>query len=404
MRDEELDRLKSEQDRAFARKQEAFQNKKRLKDEKNRLYQIAQDAWQRRLSARDEMNRKYEDMQSARSRNDAIWNEYKRIRDYNNGRIDTLTRQADDLYQRMVSCFERASDAYNCGEKASAHEYAAEGKQYQALLKSANEEKSRLCNEVKSARAHAEAFSDKTDSTLFRNAKALFETAKEEHKAAELAFKEAKQRAESAEREFERAKQEHQSAQDAFQQRLKQVKSEKKRRQNSDREFMDRANIPYFYRDRCKVKREPDGTVNFYFGGIGDSDGYGHAHVSMDRNGNITYNRDVFDAHGAKNFSDYQERQKEYKKQRYGEWDPEIIHGVLDETDELVAAKFKYKNGMASDILIARDTPDSDLEDITKENEEEHPHVHAWNQDGGIPDHHDMRYGEKLFPKYPGKF
>ena len=407
MRDMELDRLKSEQDHTFARQQEAYQNKKRLDDEKNRLYEIAQNAWQRRSSARDEMNREYERMQFERSHNDAVWDEYKRIRDNNNRRIDALTQQADDLYQRMVSCFERASDAYNYGDKSSAPGYAAEGRQYQALLKSANEEKSRLCNEVKSAKAYAESFSGKIDSTLFQNAKTKFETAKREHEIAESAFKEAKQRAESAKREFECAKQNHKSAKDAFQQRLKQVRSERKRRRDSDKDLMERANIPYYYRDRCKVKQEPDGTVNFYFGGIGDSDGYGHAHVSMDSSGNITYNRDVFDAHGAKNFSDYQERQKEYemkKQQQRQGWDPEIIHGVLDETDELVAVKYKYRNGSVSDILIARDTEDSDLKDITKENEKEHPHVHAWDQDTETPDHHDMRYGKKMFPKYPGKF
>ena len=107
VRDSELDRLKSEQDRAFAQKQEAYQNKKRLDDEKNRLYEISQNAWQRRSSARDEMNREYEHMQSERSRNDAIWDNYKKIRDSNNLRIDDLTQQADDLYQRMVSSFEQ---------------------------------------------------------------------------------------------------------------------------------------------------------------------------------------------------------------------------------------------------------------------------------------------------------
>lgn len=406
VRDSELDRLKSEQDRAFAQKQEAYQNKKRLDDEKDRLYEISQNAWQRRSSARDEMNREYEHMQSERSRNDAIWDNYKKIRDSNNWRIDDLTQQADDLYQRMVSSFEQASDAYNYGDKSLAPEYAAEGRQYQALLKSVNAEKSRLCNEVKSAREHAESFSDRIDSSAFRSAKAQFEAAKREHEIAELAFKEAKQRAELAKKEFEHAKQNHKSAQDAFQQRLRQVKNEKKRRRDSDEDLMNRANIPYYYRDRCKVKREPDGTTNFYFGGIGDSDGFGHAHISMDSSGDITYNRDVFDAHGAKNFSDYQERLKEYemkKKQRNG-WDSEIIHGILDETDELVAMKYKYRNGNISDILIARDTQDSDLEDITKENEQEHPHVHAWYQDTEEPNHHDMKYGNKMFPKYPGKF
>ena len=54
--------------------------------------------------------------------------------------------------------------------------------------------------------------------------------------------------------------------------------------------------------------------MNFYFGGIGQSDGIGHGHVSMDARGDITYNRDVFGEHGASNYTDFKVRQEEYNR------------------------------------------------------------------------------------------
>lgn len=148
---------------------------------------------------------------------------------------------------------------------------------------------------------------------------------------------------------------------------------------------MDRAGIPYIYRDNCKIRREADGTVNFYFGGLGGNDGLGHAHVSMDETGHVTYNRGVFDAHGANNFTDFEKRQQEYRTKHKRNWDSEVEQGVL-ETGEYVT--FKTKNG-GTDILIARGHVSDIQDDID--------HLHAWNQNTGIPDHHDMRYTKHLF-------
>jgi hypothetical protein len=306
--------LKAEQDRAFARQQDAFREVKRLGEEQHRLYEASQSAWQRRASTKDEMNREFERMQSERDRNNSVWDAYKRVRDDNNSRIESLKHQADDVYRSMVNCFERASEAFKFGDKSAAPGYSAEGKQYQARLNELNNEIRRLGAEVKAARAGADSHAGGSNASSFNGAKVRFESAKREHQSAETAFKEAKRRAEAARAVFEQSKVENKRAQETFKRRLEQVKRENRMRRESDRELMDKANIPFYYSDNCKIRRKPDGTVNFYFGGIGEKDGYGHAHVSMDGNGHVTYDRGAFEAHGAHNFADFEKRVEEQKR------------------------------------------------------------------------------------------
>ena len=52
------------------------------------------------------------------------------------------------------------------------------------------------------------------------------------------------------------------------------------------------------------ISKESDGNINIYFGGTGKSNGTGHGHYAMDRNGNVTYRREPFDPHGTQNFTD----------------------------------------------------------------------------------------------------
>ena len=62
-KDAELDRLKTAQDLAFQRKQDA--------------YQAQQRAWERRSSARDAMNRAHEAKQRAYAEQDRTWQYYR---------------------------------------------------------------------------------------------------------------------------------------------------------------------------------------------------------------------------------------------------------------------------------------------------------------------------------------
>ena len=108
-RDYELDRLKSEEQAAFQRKQSAWKDYADAKDRANTAYDEMESAWQERCRAREEMNREFEIMQNASSHHPEIWDEYGRIRDYNNSRIDSLRYEADSEHREMQMCFENAS-------------------------------------------------------------------------------------------------------------------------------------------------------------------------------------------------------------------------------------------------------------------------------------------------------
>jgi hypothetical protein len=49
-----------------------------------------ESAWNERCSAREEMNREYDEMQRPSEHYREVWDEYGRIRDENNSRIESL--------------------------------------------------------------------------------------------------------------------------------------------------------------------------------------------------------------------------------------------------------------------------------------------------------------------------
>lgn len=304
MGNSELDKLKSEEEAAFKRKQDAYKRYQEAKNQADAAYQEQQASWDKVSHARTEMNRAYEERQHARKNNDSVWNEYKRIRDSNNSQISYLKVQADSLYNNMSSAFGRASDAYNYGNKSDAKTYSNEGKDYQAQLKNVNAQISRLGQEVKDARAHAEARSSKTDSSGFNNAKNKFEDAKSAHKSIEAKFKSAKAQRERLHSEFKALNEEYKRKASAFRTALADKKAEQKVRRRDDEALMEKAGIPYTYRQDCKVVKEADGATNFYFGGLMEKDGLWHGHIAMDSSGKITYKRMPMEEHGKQNFTD----------------------------------------------------------------------------------------------------
>ena len=310
-RDTELDRLHEVQERAYNDKQEAFRRWHERLPEQERLYEQKKNAKSTCDEAKAEMNREFEELH----RYDFIWDEYNRIKEINNPRITSLKSRADYLAYQMKDAFQRASDAYNYGDKSLAPGYSAEGRQYKDELESVNREVSELCSEVKSARMRAESY--KKNSSAFRSAQSRFREAKREQERAQNELNAYVAETKHLKTAFEEAKKRHLHAQELFQERLAVVKAANKRKQNEDDLLMDQAGIPFYYRKDCKIKKDADGSVNFYFGGIGEKDGFGHGHVSMDSGGKVTYNRDVFDKHGKENYTDYQERQKAYQETHF---------------------------------------------------------------------------------------
>lgn len=281
-KDAELDRLKAAQDRAFQRKQDA--------------YQAQQRAWEKRSSARDAMNRAHEAKQRAYADQDRSWQQYQSARSANGPRIDQLNNQQERAFQNMKSAFDSASAAHDRRDGAGAASYAADGHRYKAESQGYVAERRRLVDDIRSARAQHEA------------TKPAFQRAKDDFSACKRTFDAAKAEHERASAEFKRAKAEFDSCAKAFRSRLEKVKAEGKKHREDKKAIAEKAGVPHQYRDNVWISKQPDGTINIYFGGVGKPNGPGHGHYVMDRGGKVTYKRNPLDQHGAQNFTEDAER------------------------------------------------------------------------------------------------
>lgn len=303
-RNPELDRLKVRQQSLFEQKQAAFQRFKELQDQTNTAHDAMQIAWNERVHARERMNSEFEARKSAFSHRDLVWNEYARIRDRNNSRIESLKREADAEHRAMQNCFERASNAYQYGNKSEAPYYSQQGREYKYRRDALNAEISELAREVKQAKANAEASAPRVNSYVFNSVKSAFESAKVRHESAQAEFKRLKAMRDSAKAEFDRLQTQFKQAQAAFNRKLEELKSERaaKKQQVVDKVNMAlvKSNAHYlgtiFGQDAKIVpKKDGSGKIDVYFGGLNAAgDGLGHGHATIDRNGNVTYLRDAW--------------------------------------------------------------------------------------------------------------
>ena len=322
-----LDQLRATQENAFKYQQSAFENMKRIGQERTAMNAELERSWARVQDAKARMNSAYEAQQQQ-------WENYKYHKARLSTQIDAAKSRADSCFQSMQRAFQRASDAYQYGDKASAPIYSAEGKAYQSDLSSYNAEVKRLVAETKSITPPSSNFSYYKDE---------YTRAKSSHESLQSRYQDIKRRHEAAKAEFERAQADQLRAAENFKAALNKHKAEKAKREESDRELMDRANIPFYYRDNCVIQRKPDGTVNFYFGGIGGDKreaGYSHAHVAMDAFGRVFYNRPEFEKHGAHNYTIFVKRVEEQK--RRGDSDDGVYRGYRVGRDGLARTDYFF--------------------------------------------------------------
>ena len=309
LRNPELDRLKTEQQSFFEQKQVAFQRFKDLQERTNIAHDVMQSAWDERVRAREHMNSEFEAKQSAYSHRDSVWEEYGRIRDYNNSRIESLRYEADAEHRAMQDCFERASDAYQYGDKSEAPYYSQEGHMHKDRRDELNAEISELAREVKQAKANAESSAPRVDSSAFNYAKSAFESAKARHESAQAEFKRLKAMRDSAKAEFDRLQAQFKQAQATFNRKLEEVKSE---RSAIKQHAVDKVNMALVHEkggafylgsifgQDAKIRQRNDGSgkTDVFFGGLSAAgDGTGHGHAIIDRDGNVTYLRDAWQEH-----------------------------------------------------------------------------------------------------------
>lgn len=260
-----------------------------------------QSAWNERVSARDVMNREYEAMQNDNNNYRAVWDEYGRIRDYNNAKIEGLRSEADYEHREMIRCFDQASSCYQYGDKSEAPYWSEQGHSHKNLRDQLNYQISELCREVKAAKQNAEMRANKTNSSAFHRAKEAFDDAKNKHEAFQTGFKRLKAERDQLKLEFHRAEAEHRKLKEQFQRKLDEIKTNNKRERE---ETLDKAGVSLFERSDAKIIKKSDGTIQVYHGGIGSGDGYGHGHTALDQFGNKTYDRKAFAEHGKQNYVD----------------------------------------------------------------------------------------------------
>lgn len=301
MRNQDLDALKTREQEAFSLKQNAWKKYDETKTRCSELHDAMQSAWNERVSARDVMNREHEAMQNDNNNYRAVWDEYGRIRDYNNAKIEGLRSEADYEHREMIRCFDQASSCYQYGDKSEAPYWSEQGHSHKNLRDQLNCQISELCREVKAAKQNAEMRANKTNSSAFHRAKEAFDDAKNKHEAFQAGFKRLKAERDQFKLEFHRAEAEHRKLKEQFQRKLDEIKTNNKRERE---ETLDKAGVSLFERSDAKIVKKSDGTIQVYHGGIGSGDGYGHGHTALDQFGNKTYDRKAFTEHGKQNYVD----------------------------------------------------------------------------------------------------
>ena len=301
MRNQDLDALKTREQEAFSLKQNAWKKYDEAKTRCSELHDAMQSAWNERVSARDVMNHEYEAMQNDNNNYRAVWDEYGRIRDYNNAKIESLRSEADYEHREMILCFDQASSCYQYGDKSEAPYWSEQGHSHKNLRDQLNYQISELCREVKAAKQNAEMRANKTNSSAFHRAKEAFDDAKNKHEAFQAGFKRLKAERDQFKLEFHRAEAEHRKLKEQFQRKLDEIKTNNKRERE---ETLDKAGVSLFERSDAKIVKKSDGTIQVYHGGVGSGDGYGHGHTALDQFGNKTYDRKAFTEHGKQNYVD----------------------------------------------------------------------------------------------------
>jgi chromosome segregation ATPase len=369
--DRELDQLKDEQDRAFQRRQDTWQRQNdawqirsplqdalnRARDRQQEAYDVQQQAWERRQSAQTDTSRAYEAKQGAYDDQQGAWDELNRLRDSNGPRIGALREEHDDMFERIKSLSGEIDQAFSWGNKDEAFEKIEEVKQLRSDIRDLPPQWRELSAEISEAKeVHVRASERfkplQADFVRFRRisdaAKAEHERARDDFKAAQARCRQAQAEFEAAKAEHERhqdefraAKQESDRAKDAFTHRLNELRAEQSQRADDKYALAQQAGVPSQYWGDVWVSTDDDGTVNIYFGGIGEPAGEGHGHYAMDASGYVTYRRDPFDPHGAHNFTDFEERVAAPPRAQRSNWytksdgRDETIHEMVDKAGNL---------------------------------------------------------------------
>lgn len=208
--------MQVEEKRAFQRRQATWQDYMAAKKAVSTAYEAVQSALKDRLAARDKLNYEFAALQKEKEPGSEVWAAFRQSRDYYGHYIDSLRQKADEEHQAMCECFERASRAYECGDKTIASGLSAEGHEHETRRNKLNAKIGQLCSKIKELRRDAERRAPKPDYSAFDAAKAKFDQAKAVHQEAQGIFKSLDSQKKRAKEKFEKAKAAHRQAEAAL--------------------------------------------------------------------------------------------------------------------------------------------------------------------------------------------
>ena len=208
MLDDKLEKLRREERISSCRLRkvsEKYTEAKRLASE---AYAELEKLYAERCRVRRLLNDEYDLMQCVNRYRQKSWDEYHRIKDYNDSLVAQLRTEAYEENRAMVECFELAKKAYDEGKKDEAKSLSEEGYRHRSCRNLRIEQVKECRARINYAKRCAEMVVG-FDKTNFYALKKEFEVARDLHKEAQDYFKRLKDERNRIKIEFDRVREEH---------------------------------------------------------------------------------------------------------------------------------------------------------------------------------------------------
>ncbi len=301
-----LDEIREKRQKAFERQQELWAKY----DEANRLTSEALEAmkvaWDERVAAREEMDREFKALQAYGAYYNEVWDAYGEVRRKNTERIVEFRRLADLHHAEMQKLFNEAAIEHSEGRQANARQYSEQAYKQKDARNALNVEIGRLAKEITAAHRNAEEKAPPRSSEAYKAAKARFERARINHDNAQSNYKILKLQRDLYQAEFREARSETARLKDEFNNRLLEAKIQKACKDkviigkvNAELARTNPVSLGTVFGKSAKIVKRTDGSgkIDVYFSTSDTGDGIGHGHAVIDKNGNVSYLRDIGQNH-----------------------------------------------------------------------------------------------------------
>ena len=172
MLDHELKKLlneaKEKEQTAFCDKQIAWAKYAEARDLANSAHDSVSLVNEECQKIRRALDQEYEAMQFQSKIYEEIWEKYDVIRDCILSQAEKLRQESATEHAEMISCFQKASDAFERGDKSMAQAWARRGHKHKDRRNELNAMIKKLFDRMKEAKEQTRAKAPETDSSSFK--------------------------------------------------------------------------------------------------------------------------------------------------------------------------------------------------------------------------------------------